>query len=81
MSNDNLAVLPMFKDGDSGDKESPTFQIIIDSADNGFILTVMGEQDMHKVYPFTAKGEDGPAGMIQEVINQLGISDKVKLQK
>lgn len=80
--NDNLAVLPMFKDGEGGGNDSPTFQIMIDSADNGFVMTVMGsESDTHKVYLFSAKGADGPEGMVQDLIDQLGISDKVKLQK
>jgi hypothetical protein len=78
----NLAMLPTIKDGDGdGGAESPTFQIMIDIADNGFILNVMGENDLSKVYLFAHKGADGPSGLIQEIINQLGIADKVKLEK
>lgn len=80
MSGSNLAVLPTPMDGNDG-TESPTFQVIIDTADNGFVMTVHGDDEKHKVYLFTAKGEDGPVGMIQDLINQLGISDKVKIQK
>ena len=83
MTGNNLATLPFLKDkdGDDGD-ESPTFQVIIDTAQNGFVLSVHGTEDItSKVFLFNGKGEEGPSGLIQEVINQLGIADKVKLEK
>lgn len=83
MSGSNVAHLPFIKDGDGNDGDEPTpFQIVIDVADNGFILNVMGtEDDGTKVFVFHGKGDQGPEGMIQEIISRLGIVDKVKLAK
>lgn len=84
MRNDsNLAVLPMTKDkdGDDGGEPQP-LQVMIDSAQNGFILNITGGSDeICKVFLFHGKAEDGPNAMIQTVIDQLGLADKVKLQR
>lgn len=83
---DNLAVVPFIgpkdKDGDDGGEPTPV-QIIIDVALNGYIVNIAGTEnaDGAKVYLFNAKGEDGPQAMIQDLINNLGLVDKVKLQK
>lgn len=85
--NSNLAVLPFpagpttkDKDGGEGGAAEPT-QVIIDSTMNGFVLNVHGEEDLCKCFLFHGKDEDGPAAMIQTIIDRLGIADKVKLQK
>jgi hypothetical protein len=83
---ENLAVVPFIgpkdKDGDDGGEPTPV-QIIIDVAQNGYIVNVNGteESDGAKVYLFNGKGEDGPKAMIQDIINNLGLVDKVKLEK
>ena len=85
MSGSNLATLPFIgpkdKDGDDGGEPSPA-QIIIDVAENGYIVNIAGtEHDGTKVYLFNGKGEDGPQAMIQSIVDTLGLIDKVKLQK
>jgi hypothetical protein len=79
----NLAQFPTPKDGDGGDDgDIGSFQLLIDVADNGFILNSVGsEYDGTRVFLFDGKGQDGPQAMIQEIINRLGINDKVKIQK
>jgi hypothetical protein len=84
-NNSNVATLPfpVLKDGDGGDDGtvSPA-QIMIDVAENGYIVSIMGtEADGAFVYLFNGKGDDGPQAMIQNIINTLGLVDKVKLQK
>lgn len=87
MSKDNLAVLPFAggpetkdKDGDDGGEAGPT-QVIIDSVENGFVLNIHGEDEVSKVYLFNGKGDDGPAAMVQQIIDSLGLRDKVKLNR
>lgn len=86
MSGSNLATLPFIstkdKDGDDGGEPTPV-QIIIDVANNGYVVNIVGTEnsDGTKVYLFNARGEDGPQAMIQDIIDNLGLVDKVKLQK
>ena len=70
------------KDGeeDGGDRTS---QVIVDTTENGFVLTVHGSEEVskHKVFMFNGTGEAGPQGLIKDLIEALGISDKVKIQR
>lgn len=82
MKDSNLAQLPFNetkdKDGTEGDVES--YQVIIDYAENGYVLTVNNETGIRtKVFLFNGKGEDGPKGLIKDIIESLGLIDKVKL--
>jgi len=79
----NLARLPFHepKDGDGEDGDTIPVQVIIDSVENGYVLTVEGERGLHRVFLFNEQGEDGPKGMIKLVIESLGLVDKVKLEK
>lgn len=73
---------PVLKDGDGPpDNLKRTESINIEVADNGYTVNVYGETSSTKVFLFSAKGEDGPKGMIQMLIDELGINDKVKLEK
>jgi len=86
MSGTNLATLPFIgpkdKDGDDGGEPNPV-QIIIDVAVNGYIVNISGTENDEgpKVYLFNGRGDDGPQAMMQDIINNLGLVDKVKLQK
>lgn len=84
LNGENQSEEPVTKDKDGNDGEGDqTTQLIVDSSENGFILSVHGGDDVHKhkVYLFDQRGENGPTGLIQDVIDSLGLSDKVKLQK
>lgn len=86
MSGTNLATLPFIgpkdKDGDDGGEPNPV-QIIIDVAVNGYIVNISGTENDEgpRVYLFNGRGDDGPQAMMQDIINNLGLVDKVKLQK
>lgn len=89
MKNNVLALVappsrePNLKDGDGEEGgEAHTSQVVIDTAENGFILSVHGNEEVfsHRVYPFKGKDEYSPRAMIEEVINALGLSDQVKLK-
>jgi hypothetical protein len=82
----NLAILPAegqdtsHKDGE--DSDPAPFQLTIDVVDNGYILTRNDAEDpSQKVFLFNGMGDSGPKAMIQEVIELLGLVDKVKLVK
>lgn len=81
----NAEVLPFtkHKDGEGSDDSSPIQQVIIDTSENGFILTVNGDDELstHKVYLYSGHGDFGPEALIQEVIDSLGLTDKVKISK
>ncbi len=80
---DNLAHLPFNapKDGDGTDGGTIPVQVIVDATENGYVLTVEGEQSLVRVFLFNHPGDDGPKGLIQAVIDSLGLVDKVKLEK
>ncbi len=82
-SGSNVAHLPFNapKDGDGEDGGATPVQVIIDAVENGYVLTVEGEHGLVKVFLFNSPGEDGPKGLIQTVIEHLGLRDKVKLEK
>ena len=89
MTSDNLARLPKTNvtqfneptDKDGSDGDSGFGQIIIDIADNGYILTMNGESPAQKVFLFNGVGDNGPQALIQDVIENLGLFGKVKLEK
>ena len=83
----NLAILPMneptLKDGDGSNGGTMTTQITIDIAENGWILTVHTDSpdaDLSKVFLRTST-EVGPRALIQELVDALGVKDKVRLEK
>lgn len=83
----NLAIMPaegsepIDKDGDDSDG-FVTFQLTIDIAKNGFVLSKISDEDTYqKVFLYDGNGENGPKGMIADIIAELGISQKVKLER
>lgn len=86
MKGSNLAVVrlePIAKDGDDGEGgENHTFQITVDVVTNGYVFTRNDADDIaQRVYIFNGTGETGPKAMIQQIIEDLGLVDKVKLAK
>lgn len=79
-SNLALAQGPIDKDGT--DSESTTDQIIIDIVDNGFIVSVHeGEDFKQKVYLFEGPAGSNSKSMISDLIQSLGLSGKIKVEK
>lgn len=83
----NLAVLPVGKgdntdtDGEDGN-EVDSFQLTIDVVENGFVLSKSDSEGLNqKVFLFNGIGDNGPKALIQEAIDFLGITDKVKIVK
>lgn len=79
----NLMSVPFHgpKDKDGTNEENGTVQVTIDIADNGFVVTTNGEEDVvQNVYLFDGQGPTGPKAMIQDLIQALGLIGKVKVQ-
>jgi len=67
------------KDGDDGDTSVYVIGIQIVIMDNGFIVQTEyddGSMD-RKVFSDTATGELGPLGAITEIVEQMGVSDRI----
>jgi hypothetical protein len=86
----NLAVIPfdreensVIKDGDGEEGgDGHTFQITVDVVTNGYVFTRNDADDItQKVFIFNGAGETGPKALIQQIIDDLGLVDKVKLAK
>lgn len=80
----NVALLPSpelkEKDGDGGSTQYQ--QIIVDTALNGYTLSIHGGEDSTtQVFLYRGQGDDGPKGLINAIIQTLGLTDKVKLEK
>ena len=71
------------KDGDTEEGgEGHTFQITVDVVQNGYVFTRNDADDIsQKVFLFNGTGETGPKALIQQIIEDLGLVDKVKLVK
>ncbi len=85
MKGGNLAIAPFTPPAD-GDGEEPgeniTTQIILDTAKNGWVVTIhSGEDDYSEVFLHSGSKDNGPKQMIQRIIDELGITDKVRLEK
>jgi hypothetical protein len=84
-NSNNLARLPFnnpqLKDGDGEDGDVDLLQVTIDMAENGYVLTVLTDTVLTKVFLFDGNGQDGPQGMLQQIIESLGLLGKVRLEK
>jgi hypothetical protein len=74
---------PELRDGDSEEGgENHTFQITVDVAENGFVYTKNDAEEItQSVFLFNGPPEAGAKALIQRIIEDLGLPDKVKLVK
>ena len=67
-----------FKDGEEDGVYDSYVDVRIETVDNGFLVTyiVEGEEERF-VYNYDSKGDEGPKGMFNMLIMQLGLVGRI----
>jgi len=74
-------IVKLKEGGEDGDFINPTDAISVRVVHNGFILFAeMEEGEFTEVYTFNGKKENGPLGLMNGIIELLGLKDKIQVK-